>query len=676
MDRNTQIVETSTDLDWSREVMYLESPAYLGRGRSGLVMKHLIVNRKNVARKYFRPNCLHNMELEREIMLELGDHPNIIKMVGYGKGWIDYEFCEKGDLATFIGSSEWESLTNQQFAQIIVGCLRGLEHIHKTLKKAHFDLKPSNILLTDKFEPKIIDLEDATSADQLKGLLGKPEYMPPEVNNGQETDLRLDVYSLGITFFELVYHRHPLIQDKNYWNFPIEKRMQLLKPNQKHPLKLERPSKPVQKHLCELILEMMEPSLSLRPTVARCISFLKIEEMQNEIEQLRLCRQTFEEGNRRQAETIKQQENQIRDLELKLKEREEQLQSYSACSSQISNSKRSSQSSLNQYNEQAWMQDEWKFSDRDILLISNIAHQLSLPHKVFEAVELAEMLRKNYLGKDYEVTRLCQQYLDLLTQQRATNVTGKALELLIICVLGITHSHKGAINLLCSYTVDGNPIRGKNTLDEHYTRMFKEGLIPHEFTQTHPFNEVSPVKKKSRERMTWDPEYLARAETDESDRLEKDVAQLSNSTASSTWASGGKTSMRQLGWQDRDFKMDPARLQAVREFGTSLQMEGDQVKGAIETADYLRLTRIAANPTMSTLVSNYLNNLNLSDGETDTGRHTQLLLIACIAIAQSACESARFLSEISYQGHPLRSKETLRKWISRNISLIPEILRP
>jgi eukaryotic-like serine/threonine-protein kinase len=88
----------------------------------------------------------------------------------------------------------------------------------------HRDLKPANVMLTPKGTVKVLDFglaqvrsaePDSTPAGSgpyftLEGRrIGTPPYMPPEHLMGDPIDARGDIYSLGITLFELLTHRRP-----------------------------------------------------------------------------------------------------------------------------------------------------------------------------------------------------------------------------------------------------------------------------------------------------------------------------------------------------------------------------------------------------------------------------------------------------------------------------------
>ncbi len=107
-------------------------------------------------------------------------------------------------------------LTVRQRLELFVAVCEGVEHAHQK-GIIHRDLKPSNILIGEvegRPVPKIIDFGVSKAVDQPsgsdltqtgRGMLGTPGYWSPEsVAAGRDHDTRTDVYSLGLTLFELV----------------------------------------------------------------------------------------------------------------------------------------------------------------------------------------------------------------------------------------------------------------------------------------------------------------------------------------------------------------------------------------------------------------------------------------------------------------------------------------
>ncbi|KAI0357501.1 hypothetical protein OH77DRAFT_1588381 [Trametes cingulata] len=94
--------------------------------------------------------------------------------------------------------------------------LSGVEFLHKR-GVVHNDIKPANILLSDEDVPVLVDFGfaerydvDATDAFHSNLSYGTPEYLSPERARGLPHDTRKsDVWSLGVTFFEILVGRTP-----------------------------------------------------------------------------------------------------------------------------------------------------------------------------------------------------------------------------------------------------------------------------------------------------------------------------------------------------------------------------------------------------------------------------------------------------------------------------------
>src|SRR5438132_4950263 len=104
-------------------------------------------------------------------------------------------------------------LAQLQVISVVRQCADGLRRAHAN-NIVHRDIKPGNIMMSAAGEVKILDFGVAKLRDAKKDLTGEavvgtPYYMSPEQATGYAIDGRSDIYSLGITAFQLLTGRKP-----------------------------------------------------------------------------------------------------------------------------------------------------------------------------------------------------------------------------------------------------------------------------------------------------------------------------------------------------------------------------------------------------------------------------------------------------------------------------------
>jgi serine/threonine-protein kinase len=166
-----------------------------------------------VAVKELKPGFFKN-EMVREKFLEEAnrylylEHPNIVKLKDFiDKGDTQYlvmEYIDGHDLSDYVSNISGP-LPLYSIALIMNEVLSAMDYAHDR-NLIHLDLKPSNIMLTKEDRVKVIDFGIAHDKEkgELKTVMGSPSYMSPEQIEGKELDHRSDIYSLGITMYEMI----------------------------------------------------------------------------------------------------------------------------------------------------------------------------------------------------------------------------------------------------------------------------------------------------------------------------------------------------------------------------------------------------------------------------------------------------------------------------------------
>ena len=142
-------------------------------------------------------------------------HPGIVGVYGAGEeGGICYiamELVEGTDLAAH--AKQGALLPPATVLSIIERVAEALAYAHG-MGVVHRDIKPANILYSAKTDTvKVADFGIARSAEpslsRMGAARGTPSYMSPEHLAGRSVDGRSDIYSLGVTLYQLLSGRLP-----------------------------------------------------------------------------------------------------------------------------------------------------------------------------------------------------------------------------------------------------------------------------------------------------------------------------------------------------------------------------------------------------------------------------------------------------------------------------------
>lgn len=205
----------------------------LGQGGMGIVYKvHNLSLDRIEALKVITPHLidnedfLHRFRQEAQALAKI-HHPNIVTVYAQRESelghYITMEYVEGQDLSEVLrdyGAVSWEDMM-----PLLKQLLSAFERAHSR-GILHRDIKPHNIMLTPGRQVKVMDFGLAKFYQQqgmtmTQGVAGTPFYMSPEQIKGLRLDQRSDLFSLGMTVYELLSGQLPF--DKQSSLFQIQR---------------------------------------------------------------------------------------------------------------------------------------------------------------------------------------------------------------------------------------------------------------------------------------------------------------------------------------------------------------------------------------------------------------------------------------------------------------------
>ena len=196
----------------------------IGEGAMGVVYKAEDTKlKRTVALKFLPPEWTRDPEAKERFLREAQaaavlDHPNICTVYeineSKGQTFISMAYI---DGQTLKDNLEFGPLEIQDAQGVILQIAQGLHDAHQN-GIVHRDIKPGNIMLTEKGQAKITDfglakLEWGADITKTITIMGTVAYMSPEQARGDDVDLRSDIWSLGVLFYEMLTGQLPFSRD-------------------------------------------------------------------------------------------------------------------------------------------------------------------------------------------------------------------------------------------------------------------------------------------------------------------------------------------------------------------------------------------------------------------------------------------------------------------------------
>jgi eukaryotic-like serine/threonine-protein kinase len=187
--------------------------------------------RREVAIKVIRPDLVADSKIRRRFLQEARtaasiNHPNIATIYAVdealGLPFIAMELVEGRTVRSLIPEG---ALTITNALDLAIQIAEGLAEAHRA-GVVHRDLKPENIIVTGNGRAKILDFGisklrsmrgesqrdsevETRTATEHDTIVGTASYMSPEQVRGEEVDVRSDIFSFGITLYEMLSGRRP-----------------------------------------------------------------------------------------------------------------------------------------------------------------------------------------------------------------------------------------------------------------------------------------------------------------------------------------------------------------------------------------------------------------------------------------------------------------------------------
>lgn len=154
---------------------------------------------------------------ERTLMYSLEKHPFIVKLCFAFqtdvKFYLGLEYASGGELLHFIQS--WSVFAIEDIRLYVAEIVLALEHVHRN-NIIYRDLKAENVLLSKQGHIKLTDFglaKEIEVGEGAKTLCGTAEYIAPEVIEGKEYGFKVDWWSLGVLFYQMMFGDVPFYDE-------------------------------------------------------------------------------------------------------------------------------------------------------------------------------------------------------------------------------------------------------------------------------------------------------------------------------------------------------------------------------------------------------------------------------------------------------------------------------
>ncbi|WP_058186645.1 serine/threonine protein kinase [Terracidiphilus gabretensis] len=213
--------------DANQRIGDYEIIAPIGAGGMGRVFKvRNVISNREEAMKVLLPDFAAQPELAARFLAEIRtlgtlEHPNIAQLrtaFQYQNHFVMVmEYVEGATLEKLASPGP---IPLEQMLDYASQTLAGLSYAHSH-GVTHRDIKPANIMITSHGVAKLMDFGIAKGTEDVQltrpgTTMGSVYYMSPEQVQGGPIDARSDIYSFGVTLYELFTGKKPFVSESSY----------------------------------------------------------------------------------------------------------------------------------------------------------------------------------------------------------------------------------------------------------------------------------------------------------------------------------------------------------------------------------------------------------------------------------------------------------------------------
>ncbi|MDX9719605.1 MAG: serine/threonine-protein kinase [Myxococcota bacterium] len=225
---------------------------YLARSRGAANFEKRCVIKKILPHLASEEEFVKKFIDEANIVVQL-THGNIVPVFDMGEQngefYIAMDYIPGLDLRSILKQQRDQDKLLSVWAAVHISCevCKGLAYAHRkcdeqgrSLGIIHRDISPSNILISQEGEVKLVDFGIATAASKssrsITGRLqGKFAYMSPEQARGAKVDARSDIFSTALVLYEMLTGHRPFEGNSDLDSLERAKTLRVEAPSQRRP---------------------------------------------------------------------------------------------------------------------------------------------------------------------------------------------------------------------------------------------------------------------------------------------------------------------------------------------------------------------------------------------------------------------------------------------------------